>query len=294
MNPRARLRSLLAALLLLVVLPAAAEDQGAVLTDLRREVADLRREISDLRREIYALRLDLLSAIGQAGAGSGSVNKSDGKTPAHAPVLERVEAPKDPAPKPAEEGNFGTVSGVVELKGDAKVAYVYVENVPARMAKNASIEIRQVGRQFEPRAAVVQVGTKINFPNLDSVYHNVFSTSTGNSFDLGIYRAGDPARSYTVVNPGVMDLYCDMHSEMSASVLVVPSALYVMVGADGRFILENVPKGSRKIGAWGPGYQMASQTVTVKPGAQNQVSLSLGLKSAAHTNKKGQPYGSYK
>ncbi|MFO0724083.1 MAG: hypothetical protein U1E65_09890 [Myxococcota bacterium] len=280
--------------LFLVANPALAEDPTAsAVNDLRREVADLRREVSDLRREIYALRLDLLTALGQAGA--ASVNKSDGKTPAHAPVAERVEPKETVKPQtPAEEGNYGTVSGVVELKGDAKTAYVWVENVPARMAKNANIEIKQVGRQFEPRAAVVQVGTKITFPNMDSIYHNVFSTSAGNTFDLGIYRAGDPAKSYTVLNPGVIDLYCDMHSEMSASVLVVPSPLYVAVGPDGKFTLENVPKGARKIGAWGPGYEPSSSTINVKPGAANPVTLSLGIKSAAHTNKHGQPYGSYK
>jgi plastocyanin len=268
---------------------AAAEPEAAV-ADLRREVADLRREISDLRREIYALRLDLLSAIGQLSGG-----KAAARAPEPAPVVKVDPTPEAPEPKGRDDdGGTGTVVGTVSMEGEGRVAYVYVENVPLRMVRGQSIDIKQSGRQFEPRAAVVQVGTKVNFPNLDSMYHNVFSLSPGNSFDLGIYRAGEPMRSYVMTNAGLVDVYCNMHSEMSASILVVPSRLYAAVGPDGRFVLNNVPRGNRKIAAWGPGHELSSKTVSVSPGKEAQLAFRLGKKSGLHTNKNGQPYGSYK
>ena len=97
------------------------------------------------------------------------------------------------------------------------------------------MEIKQEGRQFNPRVAVVQTGTNLMFPNMDAVYHNVFSNSPRNSFDLGTYQAGDKARSVTVTGPGVVDIFCNIHQKMSAKVLVVPSVLYAKVHPDGTF-----------------------------------------------------------
>jgi plastocyanin len=165
--------------------------------------------------------------------------------------------------------------------------------VPTQLAKGAVVDIKQSGRQFSPRHAVVQAGTKVNFPNLDSMYHNVFSKTPGSVFDLGIYRAGDPTRSYTRTNPGVVDVFCDMHADMSASVLVVPSKLYVAADDEGRFTLENVPRGSRKLVAWAPGFAPSMATVVVS-GKEATLDFTLKPKSAAHTKKDGLPYGSYK
>lgn len=260
------------------------------LVDLRREVADMRREISDLRREIYALRLDLLAAIGQLSG--GSVTPPAEGTTSKPPALPPEVAPTKARPGP--EPGTGRVTGVVRLGSDTGVAYVFVDNVPLRMARNKSITIKQVQRQFAPRWAVIQVGTKITFPNEDSVYHNVFSLSPGNTFDLGIYRSGEPAKSYTVTTPGVLDIFCNMHSEMTSSVLVVPSPLYIEAGRDGRFTLDQVPTGSRKIVAWSPGHEASAQTVTVKPGQDSSLIFTLKTKSSQHTNKNGQPYGSYR
>lgn len=283
--------------LLGVLLPAAALADDPGVTDLRREVADLRREISDLRREIYALRLDLLTAINQIpghGTGTAPVAVRPGSPPPGIPGV-----PADPAsggrePAPVREGGSpGRVTGRVELTGGSGPAYVYVENIPTQLAKGAAVDIKQSGRQFTPRHLVVQAGTKINFPNLDSTFHNVFSKSPGNVFDLGIYRAGDPTRSYTATNPGVIDIFCDMHSEMTASVLVVPTKLYAAVGSDGTFTLENVPRGNRKLVAWAPGFEAAALTVSVTS-PNVTADFSLRPKSNAHTNKSGLPYGSYK
>jgi plastocyanin len=161
------------------------------------------------------------------------------------------------------------------------------------IAHHKVVEIKQEGRQFNPRVAVVQTGTSLMFPNVDSVYHNVFSNSPRNSFDLGTYQAGEKARSVTVTGPGVVEIYCNIHQKMSAKVLVVPSVLYTKVRADGTFRIENVPPGVRRVVAWSPEAKPETQKVAVN--GPTEVSFTLAHEdSAAHTNKFGQAYGSYR
>ena len=178
--------------------------------------------------------------------------------------------------------------------GSIEDVYVYVENVKMPLTHHKVVEIKQEGRQFNPRVAVVQTGTNLMFPNMDAVYHNVFSNSPRNSFDLGTYQAGDKARSVTVTGPGVVDIFCNIHQKMSAKVLVVPSVLYAKVHADGTFRIENVPPGVRRLVAWSPETKVESQRVAVN-GPTTEVSFTLAHEDAsAHANKFGQAYGSYR
>ena len=161
-------------------------------------------------------------------------------------------------------------------------------------ARGRTLEIKQKDKQFSPRVAVVQRGTSVVFPNLDAVYHDVFSTSGRNSFDLGAYRAGETPRSVVLGTPGVVDVFCNIHSRMNASILVLPSALYAKVGADGNFRMENVPVGTRKLVVWSPTAKPAQGKVDVTA-AGGQASFTLEEQPpSAHLNKLGQPYGSYK
>ena len=134
----------------------------------------------------------------------------------------------------------------------------------------------------------------MSFPNLDAVFHSVFSTSGRNSFDLGSYRSGDPARSVTLTTPGVVEVFCNIHAKMNAAILVVPGPMYTKVAPDGSFRLENVPVGARRIVAWTPNAKPVQQKVDVTSGG-TQATFTLDLEGTkAHMNKLGQPYGSYK
>jgi len=178
--------------------------------------------------------------------------------------------------------------------GDLSEVYVFVENVRAAPVRGRSIEIKQENKQFMPHFAVVQTGTQVVFSNLDTVFHNVFSTSPRNAFDLGSYRAGDKPRSVVMTAPGLVEIFCNVHQKMNANVMVVPNSLYTKVRADGTFRIENVPVGSRKIVAWSPNTKLSSQKVDVTPSG-GQASFSLEYEEAqAHTNKLGLPYGSYR
>lgn len=160
--------------------------------------------------------------------------------------------------------------------------------------RNRTIEIKQEDKQFSPRLAVVQTGTQVVFPNLDTVFHNVFSTSPKNAFDLGSYRAGDKPRSVVMTSPGLVEVFCNVHQKMNVNIMVVPNNLYTKVRAGGSFRIENVPVGARKVVAWSPNTRLVTQKVEVTPSG-GQATFSLDYEEAqSHTNKLGLPYGSYK
>jgi hypothetical protein len=92
---------------------------------------------------------------------------------------------------------------------------------------------------------------------------------------------------------GSVDIYCNIHPAMSASVLVVPNDLFAKVQPDGSFVIPQVPAGQRKIVAWSPGTAPATQWVELKSGAAADVQLALEARSRMHKNKEGRAYGSY-
>lgn len=243
----------------------------------------------------------LLKLIGSAGAtGSLPSLTPHGETPAD-PGASAAEnngtgkAAKSSAPA-VPQRKVGALEGKVSVSsGDLSEVYVFVENVRGSPVRGRSIEIKQEGKQFIPRFAVVQTGTQVVFPNLDTVFHNVFSTSPRNAFDLGSYRGGDKPRSVVMTAPGLVEIFCNVHQKMNANVMVVPNNLYTKVRPDGTFRIENVPVGSRKIVAWSPNTKLSAQKVDVTAGGgQATFSLEYEEAAAAHTNKLGLPYGSYK
>jgi plastocyanin len=197
-------------------------------------------------------------------------------------------------PREAVHAN-ATIEGSVKVSGgEAEAVYVYVDNVKGSPVRGKTVKIKQEGKQFAPSYAVVQVGTQLDFPNEDSIFHNVFSQSPRNGFDLGAYRAGPAPHPVTMTAPGVVDVQCNMHESMRAAVLVVPNKLFTKVRPDGTFRLEGVPTGSRRVVAWGPNLKPTRQTIDLgASGARADFSVEYtGPKVLP--NKLGQPYGSYK
>lgn len=287
-----------------LAVPARAQDNRAPEgPPSRAEFAKLQSDVREQRQLIIQMmqteqqRYDMLLRLLQGQGGGTPVPGLSAAPPpgsneaAPEPVAEKQA--KKAAVSPADH-RPGSIEGKVTVEGGSvEDVYVYVENVKMPIAHHKVVEIKQEGRQFNPRVAVVQTGTSLMFPNVDSVYHNVFSNSPRNSFDLGTYQAGEKARSVTVTGPGVVEIYCNIHQKMSAKVLVVPSVLYTKVRADGTFRIENVPPGVRRVVAWSPEAKPETQKVAVN--GPTEVSFTLAHEdSAAHTNKFGQAYGSYR
>ncbi len=263
---------------------------------LEKEVAEQRQliiQIMQVEQERYDILLKLLQG-NAAGRGTPALPPLP---PARGgePPLATKEAPSSPAAGGREAAATAAVTGRVQARsGTLKDAYVYVDQVRGGPARGKTLEIKQKDKQFSPRVAVVLRGTSVVFPNLDPVYHNVFSTSGRNSFDLGAYRAGETPRSVVLNTPGVVEVYCNIHSRMSASILVAPSPMYAKVNPDGSFRIDNVPVGARKLVAWSPGMKPAQERIEVTPSGAQATFVLDEERSTAHLNKVGQPYGSYK
>lgn len=256
--------------------------EAATIEALDEKVEKLEREMEALRAALAELaeldrqRMEILQRV---------VSR-DGAPPKAPPPVARK------APPPKRRDKSGVVQGRVKVPNGEPVAYVFVENVRGRAVKDRTVTMQQRNKQFAPGWAVVERGTTVEFPNMDAIYHNVFSLSEGNTFDLGLYRAGESAKSYRFLNAGVVDLYCNIHPRMAASLLVLPNRYFAKVQPDGTFRIDGVPSGKRKIVAWAPGSSVAS-TWTDVGGAGSEVTLTLEKRSGSHKNKFNKPYGSY-
>lgn len=282
------------------------------------DVARLQQQIDDQRALLLRIlqmereHLDLL--VRMSGGAAAPVSVAPAVLPAQqperaqpSPAVEPVSgseqasaqpavvrrAPRPAAAKPG--ATTGNVTGRVSVAGGSlENAVVYVESLRDKPVRGRRHEIKQLNKQFSPRFSVVPRGTTVSFPNQDSIFHNVFSLSSGNTFDLGTYRSGDKAGEVTLNTAGVVQVFCNLHSQMSASVLVTPSRYYAVVKKDGTFELENLPAGKHKLVAWMPNAEPVSREVEVGGDAPADLSFTLTAKAnGTHTNKFGQPYGSY-
>jgi plastocyanin len=263
--------------------------------EMRREIRQLRAQVQALRAAITdALDYDRLRGNALKGALSGATSEnareSAPELPAK-PVAGRSGPASHRPPAPVAEP-MGAVRGQVEVPPGEPVAYVYVENIRGPAVKGPKVKIEQLNKSFVPSWAVVQRGTVVEFPNKDNIYHNVFSVSSGNTFDLGLYNSSEE-KAYTFEEAGAADIYCNIHPQMAASVLVVPNRFFTKVKADGSFEIPDVPGGKRKVVAWSPGSRLSSEWVEVSPGSSARVKLTLERKTPGHRNKQGRPYGSY-
>lgn len=135
--------------------------------------------------------------------------------------------------------------------------------------------IRQHNAHFEPDFLIVQAGRAVEMPNDDTIFHNVFSFSRPNDFDLGTYPAGQ-SRSVVFRHPGLVRVYCSIHESMSAIVVVTPSPWYARVGADGEYRIAGVPPGRYQVTIWNERLPGVHRTLSVREDGTTRADFSLG------------------
>jgi plastocyanin len=126
---------------------------------------------------------------------------------------------------------------------------VYLKDAPASTVSPRRTAIRQRGETFLPRVVAVPLGSTVDFPNDDPIFHNVFSLSRARTFNLGRYPRGE-SRAVRFDKTGIVKVFCDIHSHMAATVIVFNHPWFTVPDADGGFELDNLPAGSQQVVAW--------------------------------------------
>jgi plastocyanin len=209
------------------------------------------------------------------------------------------------------EGQGAAIKGTVKiydnqghLKKNQSGVVVFLddlENPPAQVTPpNKNPVITQMNECFMPNILPVLVGTTVDFPNEDKVYHNVFSLSKAKSFDLGIYAQG-ARKAVTFDKTGLVKIYCNIHPQMNAYILVLANPYFTVTDIDGHFEVHDIPEGKAVLRTWYPFTKEnpERELIVTRAGVQD-VNLSILEKvdiqikediiSIGHKNKWGQDY----
>jgi len=189
------------------------------------------------------------------------------------------------------------VAGRVELRGKdgtltpAAGAVLWIPGVAAPAPSAAAPVMASKDKRFEPHVVAVPRRSTVVFPNLDKIFHNVFSRSGGNEFDLGLYRGGK-SKDYQFASPGLVRIYCNIHSEMAAYVMVLDGAAYAVADEAGRFRIAGLPDGRRDVHVWHEraGESTAPVDLSGRPAALELVLDASGYREQPHKNKYGEDY----
>ena len=194
----------------------------------------------------------------------------------------------------------GVVSGRVAMQEkpgeptkdfDATVVYLMPKGAPGRFAETKA-QMAMNGRQFAPRVRVITTGSTVEYANQDPFSHNIFSTAPGASFDLGTYGSG-VAKSTPFKKAGAYPVYCNIHAQMTAFVVVVSTSHYTQAGADARWKIASVPAGKWELHVWHERAPEVTQDLDVPAAGLANVDVTLdarGFKQVAHKDKMGKDY----
>jgi plastocyanin len=185
----------------------------------------------------------------------------------------RVDA-ADRRPSVTELGAAPPPGGV-----DRRRSVVYLETAPRGAFDDQPDQPRatmdQRDETFVPHVLAIMAGTLVDFPNSDRTYHNVFSLSRPRTFDLGRYAAGK-SKSVRFERPGIVRVFCDIHSHMNAFILVFGHPYFATTDAEGRYRIPDVPGGTYTVAIWNEGVVRESRRVSVQDAADVEVNFTLG------------------
>jgi hypothetical protein len=223
-------------------------------------------------RRLFTLLLALIAAAPAAPAAAPPQSAATGSVKGHVTLTRRMRGTALPtAAYPSRAIGRHDAPAVPEISN--VVVYLRDPNyrgpLPVRRA-----EMKQENETFVPRTLVVTKGSTVDFPNGDPFFHNVFSLSGAANFNLGRYPRGQ-TRSQTFNKPGVVKVYCQIHSHMSATILVLDHPYFAVPASDGNYELSNVPPGDYTVVGWHERVGERATTVRVQAGQAAAVDLSL-------------------
>jgi len=178
---------------------------------------------------------------------------------------------------PAAEYSCTVTSSKGEPVADAVVSLIPLDAAPPPVAATAQVEIIQQGQEFTTYVNVVQVGTKVVFPNRDTVQHHVYSLSKPKKFELPLYNPGR-AESIVIDIPGLVTIGCNIHDWMITHLVVVPTPWFAKTDAHGLAKIT-APAGRYRLEFWHPRATMAAKELTLSDNAAVQEATRLTLKA---------------
>jgi len=187
-----------------------------------------------------------------------------GKVDLPEPAVQRRSSERYTASPDARPGPPAPRLGVVYLEGEFPEKSG--SSGPDRM-----VAVYQRGLQFYPSLLAIEKGTKVSFPNEDNVYHNVFSYTPGNRFDLGRYRKGEEPPSVLFEEPGVVRLFCEIHGHMRGTILILESPFFTLTSPEGHFEMKGLPEGSYELVAWLEEDRIYRKKIELKEGLEEEV-----------------------
>jgi plastocyanin len=189
-----------------------------------------------------------------------------------------------PLPAAGQEGANGKVSGSIRVTvegtriADAGPIVAYLQplgETPMPPTPRTVPRIHQKDAQFSPQFLAISAGQSVAMPNDDAIYHNVFSYSTPNDFDLGLYPAGE-SRTVTFRHAGVVRTYCSIHESMSGTIFVAPTPYFAVLRATGDFEIRDVAPGRYKLTTWCERLPAVTREIQVRAGKGTAVDLVIG------------------
>lgn len=158
--------------------------------------------------------------------------------------------------------------------------------VPA-VPEPAPLEIKQLDRRFSPDLAAIPAGSTISFPNMDPIFHNIYSLSKPKSFDLGSYDKGQ-TRKVVFPKPGIVEVYCHLHPNMAATIVVTPNRWYARPDRTGLYRIPNVPPGHYTLVAWHRSAGFFRKSIVVENGRDSLadffIPIDVDPKEQAHVD----------
>lgn len=230
-----------------------------------------------MRFFIPGIFLAAACAAASAGTITGNV-RAEGKTDA-----------MDGATDGATDGAYASRKYKFVEKVDYPAMHdfvVYVEGSfgtnsepPTNSMQVTTVKVSQDHAMFSPHILPVMVGTWVEWPNNDDIYHNVFSMSDAKSFDLGLYKGKDPDKRVLFDKPGRVDVFCSIHKDMNCVVLVLENPYFASTDENGNYKIPGVPPGTYKLKAWHERLPADEREITVPTNGEVKVDFVLGIKN---------------
>jgi plastocyanin len=196
----------------------------------------------------------------------------------------KVDADNDPT----ANGAYGNRKYKFAEKVDYSAMHdfvVYVEgssgtnNVATNSTQVTTTRVAQEDAMFSPHVLPIMVGTTVEWPNNDTIYHNVFSMSDAKQFDLGLYKGNPPDKKIAFDKPGRVDVFCSIHSNMHCIILVLENPYFAATDEDGNYKIPNVPPGTYKLKAWHERLPSDEKEIVVPTNGEVKVNFTLGIKN---------------